>query len=348
MISRLLLTKERNKPASTSSISIQKYPRRRSALAYATVAIAACAGSANALSFPSHPITIVVPFSAGGASDALTRIIGSKLSERVKQPVIVDNRPGGGGQIGAMFVKQAAADGYTLFLASSGTHATNRALYADLPYDPDVDFTPVVRLVRIAQLLVVPAGSPAKSVADLIAKAKADPGKTSFGSQSVGSGGHIGAEILRSKNDLDLNHIPYKGSAPALVDLVAGRIDFMFDAVPSSMPFVKDGRLRALAIDAKERTPLLPNVPTLLEQGFKEHEASPWLGLVAPANTPDDVIEKLQTEVNSILNDPEVRSQITTMGLFIMGGTSKEFDELIEHDAIRLGKIVKESGVKKN
>lgn len=315
-------------------------------LAAATLAVAAFADNVGAQPFPAHPITIVVPFSAGGASDSLTRTIGNKLSGRLKQPVIVDNRPGGGGLVAATFVKQSPPDGYTLFLASSGILATNKALYAELPYDPEVDFTPVIGVVHIAQLLVVPAGSTVKSIADLIATAQANPGKTSFGSQSIGSGGHIAAEILRSKNGLEFNHIPYKGSSPALVDLVAGRIDFMFDAVPSSMPFVKDGRLRALAIEAPVRSPLLPDVPTVSEQGFKGYEASPWLGLAAPAKTPGPVIEKLQTEVNEILREPDVQSQITAMGLVTMGGSSQEFADLIRNDGVRLGQIVKESGAK--
>lgn len=310
------------------------------------VLAAAIATGAAAQAFPSKPVTIVVPFPPGGAADASARIVAQKLGESLKQTVLVDNRPGAGGQIAASAVKQSAADGHTLFLANSGSHAANRSLYAKLSYDPEKDFDPVTVLVKIPQLLVVPAASKARSVADLIARAKAEPGSLTYGSQSVGAMGHIAAEILASRNGLQLTHVPYKGSAPALQDLVGGRIDFMFDAMPSSMPFVKDKRLRALAIDAPRRSALLPDVPTLVEQGYTGYEASPWFGLVAPAGTPKAVIDRLQAEVNAALRQPDVVSRLTELGAEPAGGTPREFAALIKADAERLGRVIKEAGVR--
>lgn len=319
---------------------------RKLLLSAAVAAAAAMPVIGLAQAFPTKPITIIVPFPAGGASDASTRIVAQKLGDNLKQPVLVDNRPGAGGQIGASTAKRAPADGYTLFLANSGSHAANQALYSKLSYDPEADFDPIIETVQIPQLLVVPADSPVKTVADLIAKAKAAPGTISYASQSVGAGGHIAAEILRSRNGLQINHVPYKGSAPALTDLVAGRVDFMFDAIPSSLPFVKDKRLRALAIDAPKRSPLLPDVPTLVEQGLTGYEASPWFGLVAPAGTPKPVIAKLHDEVAAVLRSPDVVSRLSDLGMTVVGGTPQEFAKLMKADTQRLGVVIKESGAK--
>lgn len=316
------------------------------ALSLALAAIAAAPSPGLAQAFPSKPITIVVPFLAGGAADASTRIVAQKLGEDLKQPVLVDNRPGAGGQIAASAVKRSSPDGYTLFLANIGSHATNRALYSKLSYDPEKDFEPIVEMVKMPQLLVVPVNSPVRTVAQLIAKAKANPGTVSYASQSIGAGGHIAGEILKSKNGLQINHIPYKGSSPALTDLVAGRIDFMFDAMASSMPFVKDKRLRALAIDAPERSALLPDVPTLVEQGLVGYEASPWFGLAAPAGTPQAVIDKLHDEVAAVLRKPEILSKLNEMGIVAVGGTAKDFATLMKSDTERLGQVIKDSGAK--
>ena len=315
-------------------------------IASLAVFAAATPSFAVAQTYPAKPITIVVPFPPGGAADASTRIVAQKLGESFKQTVLVDNRPGAGGQIGANVVKQAPADGYTLYLANIGSHATNKALYSKLSYNPDKDFEPITAMVKIPQLLVVPASSPVKTVSELIAEAKAHPGSISYASQSIGAGGHIAAEVLRAKNGLQLNHIPYKGSAPALQDLVAGRVDFMFDAMPSSLPFVKDKRLRALAIDAPKRSALLPEVPTLVEQGRIGYEASPWFGLAAPAGTPKPVIDKLQAEVNSVLRQPDVVARLAALGAEPMGGTQQDFALLMKTDTDRLGHVIKEAGVK--
>jgi tripartite-type tricarboxylate transporter receptor subunit TctC len=316
------------------------------AFSIALAGMAALSSLVQAQVFPSKPITIIVPFPPGGAADTSTRIVAQKLAENLKQSVLVDNRPGAGGQIAATAVKRSPPDGYTLFLANIGSHATNPALYSKLSYDPEKDFEPIVEMVKIPQLLVVPASSPVKSVAELIAKAKAEPGGLSYASQSVGAGGHIAGEILKAKNGLQLTHVPYKGSAPAMQDLVAGRVDFMFDAIPSALPFVTDNRLRALAIDAPTRSALLPNVPTLLEQGLVGYESSPWFGLVAPAGAPKSVLNKLHDETAEVLRDPEVAAKLNERGITVVGGTAADFAALIKADTERLGRVITDSGAK--
>lgn len=319
---------------------------KKLALSAALAAAAVIPAVGLAQAFPAKPITIVVPFPAGGAADASARIVAQKLGDNIKQPVLVDNRPGAGGQIAASAVKRSPPDGYTLFLANTGSHAANQALYSKLSYDPEKDFEPVIAVVQIPQLLVVPVGSPVKTAGELIARAKARPGSVNYASQSVGAGGHIAAEILKSKNGVQVNHIPYKGSAAALTDLVAGRVDFMFDAIPSSLPFVKDNRLRALAIDAPKRSALLPDVPTLVEQGLTGYEASPWFGLVAPAGTPQPLIDRLHDEVATVLRSPDVLSRLDEMGMTAVGGTAREFADLMKSDTRRLGAVIRESGAK--
>lgn len=319
---------------------------KKLALSAALAAAAVIPAVGLAQAFPAKPITIVVPFPAGGAADASARIVAQKLGDNIKQPVLVDNRPGAGGQIAASAVKRSPPDGYTLFLANTGSHAANQALYSKLSYDPEKDFEPVIAVVQIPQLLVVPVGSPVKTAGELIARAKARPGSVNYASQSVGAGGHIAAEILKSKNGVQVNHIPYKGSAAALTDLVAGRVDFMFDAIPSSLPFVKDNRLRALAIDAPKRSALLPDVPTLVEQGLTGYEASPWFGLVAPAGTPQPLIDRLHDEVAAVLRSPDVLSRLDEMGMTAVGGTAREFADLMKSDTRRLGAVIRESGAK--
>lgn len=299
----------------------------------------------SAQTWPTRPVTLIVPFPPGGAADSSARIVAQALGDELKQPVVIDNRAGASGQIGATAARSATPDGHTLLLAEIGNFATNPALYRKLSYDPTRDFQPVIGLVRIPQLLVVPVKSPIQTPADLIAAARQRPGEISFGSQSVGAGGHIAAEILRAKNDLKLNHVPYKGSAPALQDLVAGRIDFMFDAMPSSLPYVRDARLRAIAIDAPQRSALLPDVPTLVERDLVGYQASPWFGLAAPAGTPAAVVERIQQASVAALARPEVLDRLNALGAVVIGGSSKAFAELIDSDRQRLGRVIAESGI---
>jgi tripartite-type tricarboxylate transporter receptor subunit TctC len=281
-----------------------RYNRFQAVLAAAL--LAGAAGVACAQTFPSRPITIVIPFPPGGISDNSTRVIAQKASAGLGQPIVIENRPGAGGQIGADAVKNARPDGHTLYLANIGSHGINQSLYSKLSYDPMKDFEPITVLFSSPTLVVVPAASPVKSMAELVAYAKSKVGKASYGSQSIGSGGHLSGEIVKMKNGVDLIHVPYKGSAPALTDLVAGRIDFLFDPITTALPFVKDGKLRALAITADKRSPLIPDVPTLRELGYVGYDVNPWFGIAAPAGTPRPVIDRLNAEFAKAARDPEV------------------------------------------
>jgi tripartite-type tricarboxylate transporter receptor subunit TctC len=315
-------------------------------LATVCAGLAAFANVAQAQQFPSRPITIVIPFPPGGISDNSTRLIGQKAASSLGQPILVDNRPGAGGQIGADAVKKALPDGHTLYLASIGSHGINQSLYAKLSYDPISDFEPITELIVSPNLVLIPSSSPVKSMSDLIAYAKNRPGKINYGSQSIGSGGHLSGEILKARNGLDLIHIPYKGSSPALVDLAAGRIDLLFDPITTALPFVKDQRLRALAITADRRSPLAPDVPTMRELGLEGYDVNPWFGLVAPAGTPKPVLRRLYTEFASALRDPEVQRRLLDQGIEPIGSSPEEFAAFIRSETIRWTAVVKASGAR--
>jgi tripartite-type tricarboxylate transporter receptor subunit TctC len=308
--------------------------------------LAGAAGLAHAQAFPSRPVTIVIPFPPGGISDNSTRVIAQKAAAGLGQPIVIENRPGAGGQIGADVVKNAKPDGHTLYLANIGSHGINQSLYSRLSYDPMKDFEPITILFSSPNLVVVPASSPVKSMAELIAYAKTKPGKASYGSQSIGSGGHLSGEIVKAKNGLDLVHVPYKGSAPVLTDLVAGRIDFLFDPITTALPFVKDGKLRALAITADKRSPLVPDVPTLAELGYAGYDVNPWFGLAAPAGTPRPIIDRLNAEFAKAAKDPEVVKRLGDQGIEAASMTPEQFAAFIKSETARWTEVVKISGAK--
>ncbi len=308
--------------------------------------LAGAAGLAHAQAFPSRPVTIVIPFPPGGISDNSTRVIAQKAAAGLGQPIVIENRPGAGGQIGADVVKSAKPDGHTLYLANIGSHGINQSLYSRLSYDPMKDFEPITILFSSPNLVVVPASSPVKSMAELIAYAKTKPGKASYGSQSIGSGGHLSGEIVKAKNGLDLVHVPYKGSAPVLTDLVAGRIDFLFDPITTALPFVKDGKLRALAITADKRSPLVPDVPTLAELGYAGYDVNPWFGLAAPAGTPRPIIDRLNAEFAKAAKDPEVVKRLADQGIEATSMTPEQFAAFIRSETARWTEVVKISGAK--
>ena len=291
----------------------------------AGVLLAGASSIAFAQAFPSRPITIVIPFPPGGISDNSTRLIASKATIALGQPILIENRPGAGGQIGADVVKNAKPDGHMLYLANVGSHGINESLYTKLSYNPTRDFEPITNLFISPTLLVVPAASPAKTVSELIAYARAKPDKASYGSQSIGSGGHLSGEIVKARNKIDLVHVPYKGSGPALADIVAGRIDFLFDPITTALPFVKDGKLRALAITSARRSPIAPDVPTLEEAGHAGYDVNPWFGLAAPAGTPRPVIDRLHQEFAKAAKDPDVVKRLADQGIETLGTTPAEF-----------------------
>ena len=306
----------------------------------------AAAGFASAQPFPSRPITVVVPFPPGGVTDTTMRLVGQKITENTGQTVIVDNRPGAGGQIGAEAVKKARPDGYTLYLSNIGSHAINESLYTKLNYDPLKDFESVTLLFSSANLVLVPPSSPAKNMAELVALAKSMGGKMTYASQSIGSGGHISGEIVKSKNSVQLVHVPYKGSAPALIDLVAGRVDFLFDPIITALPFAKEGKVRALGITSDKRSPLAPEIPTLREQGFVGYDVNPWFGISAPAGTPKPVIDSLNAEFRKAMASPDVAKRLTEQGIDITTGTPEEYTAFIKAETARWRDVVKASGAK--
>ncbi|MBX9842221.1 MAG: tripartite tricarboxylate transporter substrate binding protein [Xanthobacteraceae bacterium] len=303
-------------------------------------------GSAAAQDFPVRPITIVVPFPAGGISDQGTRIVAQKASESLGQPVVIDNRGGAGGNIGAVAVKNAPADGYTLYLANVGSHAINQSLYSKLPFDPIRDFAPVIALFEFPHVLAVPLASPAKSVRELVDLAKARPGGLAFASQGIGAGGHLLAEMFMASTGIRATHVPYRGSVHALPDLVAGRVDFMFDGIPGTGPLVKEGRVRALAAAAGKRPDMLPDLPTMAEAGYPGIELSAWFGLAAPAGTPKPVIDRLNAEFTKALKSADVMEKLSQTGARLLPGSPADFAVLMASDTERLGNIVKVSGVK--
>lgn len=299
-----------------------------------------------AQTFPARAITIVIPFPPGGISDVSTRLISQKVAENTGQPVLIDNRPGAGGQIGADLVKRARNDGYTLFLSNVGTHGINKSLYAKLSYDPVKDFESITSLYISANLVLVPTASPVKSMAELIAYAKERPGKVTYGSQSIGSGGHLSGEIVKAKHGLELIHVPYKGSGPVLADLVGGRIDFLFDPITTSLPFVKDGKLRALGVTGDRRSPLAPDVPTLRELGYTGYDVNPWFGLSAPAGTPRPIIDRINAEYLRALKHPDILKRLAEQGIEPMGSTPEEYSKLIDTETVRWTAVVVASGAK--
>jgi len=308
--------------------------------------IVAVATSVSAQSYPTRPIRLVVPFPAGGTTDILAREAGERLSATLGQPVVVDNRPGAGGNIGADLVAKSAADGYTLLMATVGTHAINPSLYSKMPYDHIKDFAPVVLVAGVPNVLEVTSSLPVNSVADLIKLAKEKPGQLNFASSGNGTSIHLSGELFKSMAGVDMTHVPYKGSAPALVDLVGGQVQLMFDNLPSSLPQIKAGKLRAIAVTSAQRAPALPNVPTIAESGLPGYEASSWFGIVAPAGTPPAVINRINAEINQWLRAPETAEKLLAQGAIAAGGSPEQFAAHIRAETDKWAKVVKASGAK--
>lgn len=301
--------------------------------------------AAAAQEYPSKPIHVVVPFPPGGAVDTVARIVGQALSERVKQPVIVDNKPGASSNIGMEFVARAPADGYTLLMASNGI-ATNNALFPDLAFDGRRDFVPVARVGYAPLVFVVPANSPDKTLAALIADAKANPGKLTYGTAGNGSSGHLAGELFKTAAGIDVLHVPYKGGAPAITDLLGERISFMPINPIEVMGHVKAQKLRALAVASDARVPYLPDVPTTKEAGLPGFEAVVWWGMVAPAKTPSAVVARLNDEINKSLRDPGVAKKLEDAGVVIVQQTPEQFGQFIGAQTELWSRVVKAAGIR--
>ena len=320
---------------------------KRRAFVFATAAVAVSLAplvTQAQPAFPTKPITIIVPFSAGGTTDILARVVGLYMGTDLGQPVVVDNRAGAGGNIGGQAAARATADGYTLFMGTVGTHAINQSLYKKMPFDPIKDFAPLSRVAMVPNLLVANPSQPYKNVKEMIAYAKANPGKINFGSSGNGSSIHLSGEHFKQMAGVDMQHVPYRGSAPAVSDLLGGQISVMFDNMPSAIPHVKGGKLRALAVTTAKRSPALPDVPTIAEAGVPGYEATSWFGLLAPAGTPAPIVAKLNASILKALADPEVKKKLAEQGAEPFGEKPEQFAAFIQAETAKWGKVVKDSG----
>jgi tripartite-type tricarboxylate transporter receptor subunit TctC len=296
--------------------------------------------------YPTRPIHLVVPSSAGaGVTDIMARLLGRYLSSRIGQQIVIDNRPGASGILGSEVVSRAAPDGYTLLIASVSL-VVNPFLYPKMPYDPLADFMPVTMVNSAPLLLVVHPSIAAKSVTELITYAKSHPGQLNYGSGGLGSTPYLAAELFKSLAGIDVLHVPYKGGAPALSDLVGGQLSFMIENLPGTMPYVMAGNLRAIAITSPQRSPLTPELPTMIEAGVPGYEMSGWNGIFAVKGTPPQIVERLHSEVAKILRAPEVRRELAALGAEPVGNTPDEFGAFLKADMARWGKIIRERGIR--
>jgi tripartite-type tricarboxylate transporter receptor subunit TctC len=303
------------------------------------------ASLASAQDYPTKPVRMVVPWPPGGTADLVTRQVSQKLQEMWHQPVVIDNRGGAAGNIGAELVAHAAPDGYTLMYGAMSTHAMNQWLYPNMAFDPVRDFEPICNMLVATTVLLAPANSPAADVKQLIEMAKQRPGKLNYASVGQGSFSHLAAELLKQSAGIDVVHVPYKGGAPALTDLLANRVDFLFIAAPAAMPHIRSGKLKVLATGDATRAPAFPNVQTVAEvvPGF---DISVWSGILGPAGMPPDIVNKINADIRKVLAQPEMRTRIAEQGAVIVAGTPQEFGARMRADAEKWGRIIKTSGAK--
>jgi tripartite-type tricarboxylate transporter receptor subunit TctC len=308
------------------------------------IAATLAAFSVNA-QYPDKPIRLVVPYAAGGSTDTLARVIAQPLTERLGQQIVIDNRTGAGTIIGTEIVAQAVPDGYTLLMATPPT-AVNPALYARVPYDLERDFAAVLNVAGSTNLLAVHPTLPAQSVKELVALLKANPGKYNYGSSGVGGAAHLAAALFTSMAGVEVVHVPYKGGAPAVADLVGGRLNFMMANLTTAQPHIRAGRLRGLGVGTAKRTPLFPEMPTIAEAGLPGYEANNWNGIVAPRKTPRAVVERLHREVVAVLGDAAIAKRLAGLGLEPIGDTPAHFAQYLRAEAAKWGKLVKTAGIK--
>ncbi len=317
----------------------------RAALATIALALAAPGAMAQASAYPAKPLRIIAPVPPGGGVDILARAVGQKLSEALKVPVVVDNTPGASAGGGTDLLAKSPADGYTLMMAYTA-HATNPYLNPNLPYDTGKDFAAVSLVGYIPLVLVVNPSVPASSVKDLIALAKAKPGQLQYASGGAGAGAHLSGELFRYLAKVDVTHIPYKGNAPALVDLLGGQVTMMFDTVNTALPHVKTGKLKLLATTTARRSSLAPDTPTMIEEGLPGFEVSAWYAVLAPARTPREIVARLNAEVNKALSDPEMKARFAAQGVEFVGGTPEQAEAFIRGESARWQEVIKATGMK--
>jgi tripartite-type tricarboxylate transporter receptor subunit TctC len=296
--------------------------------------------------YPTKPVTLVVPFAPGGSSDVISRFVGNKLTELWKQQVIVENKAGGAGQIAMSQVARAAPDGYTLVLGHIGTLAVNPAMFDKLSYDYKKEFLPVAMLAIVPSAIAVNPDLPIKDIKDLLAYAKANPGKLNYGSAGNGSAGHLAMEYFKDTTRLEAQHVPYKGTGPMLTDLLAGQTQLTYNGILPLVPHAKSGKLRIIAVGSPKRLPLMPEVPTVQEQGFADFETSQWYGILAPAGTPPAIVAKLNADINKVLTDPDIVKRLNDDGAVAGSGSPAEFGKYIDAEEKRWGPVVKKAGIK--
>jgi tripartite-type tricarboxylate transporter receptor subunit TctC len=316
----------------------------RSVLAISLSSVAFLAFAQQA--YPSKPIRLVVPFPPGGGTDIMARVVANKLTQTLKWVIIIDNRPGAGGNIGVDLVAKAPADGYTIVMGQTSNLAVNPTLYAKMPYDSVKDLSPILAVADAPLVLVVASTSPFKTLADVVAAAKVKPGMVTLGTPGNGTVAHLTGELFQKAADIKLQHVPYKGSSQAITDLLGGSIQVFMASVPTAISQIKGGGMRALAVTSQKRSDDLPAVPTINESGYKGFDARTWFGLLAPAGTPAPIIARLNAEINKVLKMPEVRDKIRVEGGDVMGGAPEQFAAMIKAEIPRWGIVVKESGAK--
>jgi len=319
---------------------------RAAASLSAALALSAPHAAAAAEPYPARPVRFVVAFPPGGGTDIIARSIAQKLGERLGQQVLVDNRPGAGGNIGTDIVAKSSPDGYTLLMGSAGPLAINASLFARMPFDPIKDLAPVTLAASTPNVLVVHPSLPAATVRELIALAKARPGEINFASSGHGTPAHLAGELFNSMAGVKLIHVPYKGAAPALADLLGGQVQLMFSTMPPALPHVKDGKLRALAVTSLKRSPAAPDLPTVDEIALPGFEANTWHGVVVPAGTPGAIVARLNREIVAILHLPDVVERLSGQGAEALGSTPEEFAAYIKSESVKWAKVVRDSGAK--
>lgn len=302
--------------------------------------------AAMAQPYPAKPIRLIAPSTPGDAPDVIARLIALRLSPVLGQPIVVENRPGAGGVIGSEVAAKSAPDGYTLIMGNAGSHGINAAVYSKLPYDIQRDFAPISQVAIAPNIMVINPSIPAKSVAEFIAYAKSQSGKLSYASGGNGSSAHMSMELFKAMSGVDIQHVPYKGSSPALTDLMGGQVAVFIGNIPPTVPLVRAGKLRALAVTTKSRSTLMPELPTISEAGLSGYETVAWFGVLAPAGTPPEIVTRLSTEIGKIARSPEMRDKLVAMGAEPVGGTPEEFKAVIDSDIAKWKRLAQKESIK--
>jgi len=310
----------------------------------AVLALVGAAPAAGAAGYPDHPVRMIVPFTPAGATDLLARLVGERLGVKLGQSVVIDNRAGAGGNVGAEIAARAAPDGYTLLMGPASVYAISATLYPRLGYDLVKDLTPVSLVANVPHVLLVNNDLPVKSVPELVQLAKKKPGQLNIASQGSGTVSHLEAELLKHMAGIDMLHVPYRGSAPAILDLIGGRVQVMFDSIASALPHIRAGKLRAIAVASNTRSSLLPNVPTVAESGLPGYSAHSWLGIFVPAGTPRTIVERLQRDLAAAIDDPKAQARLVEAGFEPKSSTQEDFAKLVREEMEKWRPVVKMSG----